>query len=427
VGARDGQPHDPGREAVLRVLAEVIGGGRHLAPALDATLTGLAEREVRAFVTDVAYGVVRHLRALEAALAPRLAAPERLPERVRLALLAGAFERLLRGTPAHAAVHAWVEVVKRGPRADRALASLTNAVLRRLDPDGLPTPLGAACLPTWLFERLTAALGGDLAERAALGMLRPEPLWLSAPDPDAARARLADDGADVADGPIEGSLRVRAPRPLRALAAFREGLVQPQNPASLAVVHACGEVAGARVLDLCGGHGVKAAALAARGAHVLSVERDEAKLRAAARNAQRLGVHVDALAWDLSTPPPLEPAHVVLLDAPCSGTGTLRGHPEIGLRLTPAAVASLVELQARLLRSALSCVAPGGRLVYAVCALTPDEGPSQVDRLLAEHGAFVAEPPALDLPHHAADGHGAWIVPEDGLDGFFVATLRRVA
>ncbi len=410
---------------MLRVVAEVIGGGRHLAPALDATLGGIAEREVRAFVTDVAYGVVRHVRALEAALAPRLEAPERLPERVRLALLAGAFERLLRGTPPHAAVNSWVEVVKRGPRADRALAGLVNAVLRRIGPDDLPTPLGAGCLEPWLFERLTLALGSDLAERAALGMLRPEPLWLSAPDADAARARLADDGADVADGPIEGSLRVRAPRPLRALAAYREGLVQPQNPASLAVVHACGEVADMRVLDLCGGHGVKAAALAARGAHVLSVERDEAKLRAAARNAQRLGVAVDALAWDLTTAPPLEPAQVVLLDAPCSGTGTLRGHPEIGLRLTPAAVASLVELQAQLLRTALACVAPGGRLVYAVCSLTPDEGPHQIERLLAESPTFVPEAPELDLPHVAAAGPGAWIVPEDGLDGFYVAALRR--
>ncbi|TVR94651.1 MAG: tRNA/rRNA cytosine-C5-methylase [Trueperaceae bacterium] len=409
----------------MRVVAEVIGGGRHLAPALDATLGGIAEREVRAFVTDVAYGVVRHVRALEAALAPRLEAPERLPERVRLALLAGAFERLLRGTPPHAAVNSWVEVVKRGPRADRALAGLVNAVLRRIEPDDLPTPLGAACLAPWLLERLTLALGSDLAERAALGMLRPEPLWLSAPDAGAARARLADDGADVADGPIEGSLRVRAPRPLRALAAYREGLVQPQNPASLAVVQACGEVEGVRVLDLCGGHGVKAAALAARGAHVLSVERDEAKLRAAARNAQRLGVAVDALAWDLTTPPPLEPAQVVLLDAPCSGTGTLRGHPEIGLRLTPAAVASLVELQAQLLRTSLACVAPGGRLVYAVCALTPDEGPRQIERLLAEAPTFVAEAPALDLPHVATAGPGAWIVPEDGLDGFYVAALRR--
>jgi len=421
----DAQPHDPGREAVLRVVAEVVGGGRHLAPALDATLSGLAEREVRAFVTDVAYGTVRHLRALEAALAPRLEAPERLPERVRLALLAGAYERLLRGTPPHAAVHAWVEVVKRGPRADRALAGLVNAVLRRIGTDDLPTPLGAACLAPWLFERLTLALGGDLAERAALGMLRPEPLWLSAPDVDAARSRLGHDGADVAAGPIGGSLRVRAPRPLRTLAAYREGLVQPQNPASLAVVHACGEVAGVRVLDLCGGHGVKAAALAARGAHVVSVERDEGKLRAAARNAARLGVEIDALAWDLTTPPPLEPAQVVLLDAPCSGTGTLRGHPEIGLRLTPAALASLVDLQARLLRTALTCVAPGGRLVYAVCALTPDEGPHQIERLLAESPAITADAPALDLPHVDASGPGAWIVPEDGLDGFYVAALRR--
>ncbi|QRN78920.1 MAG: hypothetical protein JK586_10945, partial [Nocardiopsis sp. BM-2018] len=274
------------------MLTSVVHGGLHLAPTLDAALRSIPERETRAFVTDVAYGTLRHRRALAQALAPRLEAPERLPDRVRLALLAGAFERTVRGTPPHAAVHAWVALVKRGPRAERALAGLVNAVLRRVTPDDLPTPLGAASLEPWLFARLEEALGPDAAERAALGMLRGEPLWLSAADPDAASASLRDEGADVAPGPVPGSLRVRAPLPLRRLSAYRDGLVQPQNPASLAVVHACGPVDGVRVHDLCGGNGIKAAGLAARGASVVSVERDEAKLRAAERNAARLGVAV---------------------------------------------------------------------------------------------------------------------------------------
>ncbi len=410
---------------MVRVLGAVVHGGLHLAPTLDAALGTIDERETRAFVTDVAYGTVRHLRALERALTPRLAAPERLPDRVRLALLAGAYERTIRGTPPHAAVHAWVAFVKRGPRPERGLAALVNAVLRRVSPDDLPRPLGAASLEPWLFERVAAALGADMGERAAFGMLQPEPLWLSAADPAAASARLREEGVDVAPGPVPGSLRVRSPLPLRRLAAFREGLVQPQNPASLAVVHACGPVAGVRVLDLCSGNGIKAAGLAARGAAVTSVERDEAKLRSAERNAARLGVELTSLAWDLTRPPPLEPAPVVLLDAPCSGTGTLRGHPEIRLRLTRDALASLVDLQGRLLRSALACVAPGGRLVYAVCALTPDEGPRQVERILAEHCEFEAVAPDLPIAHVPMPGSGAWIVPEEGLDGFFVAALRR--
>ena len=412
---------------MLALLAQVRSGGRRLAPALDQTLRNLEPREARAFVTDVTYGTLRHARLLEAALAPRLAQPERLPERVRLALLAGAYERLVRGTPAHAAVHAWVEVVKRGPTHQRRLSSLVNAVLRRLSPDDLPNPAGAQSLPPWLFAALARALGREPAERAALGMLAPEPLWLSAADAAAATARLRSEGAEVRPGPLPGSLRVRSPLPLSRLAAYREGLVQPQNPASLAVVRACGNVAGLRVLDLCGGHGIKAAALAAAGAHVTSVERDPAKLRAAAANADRLGAPVDQLAWDLTAPPPLAPAPVVLLDAPCSGTGTLRGHPEIALRLTPDAVARLAHLQGRLLRSALARLAPGGRLVYAVCALTAEEGPEQVEALLARERELGAEAPALPLEPTLPVGPGCFVLPEDGLDGFYVAVLSRRA
>ncbi len=408
---------------MLRLLADVRSGGRQLAPALDRALRGLEPREARAFVTDLSYGTLRHERLLEAALAPRLTAPERLPERVRLVLLVGAYERLVRRTPAHAAVHAWVEAVKRGPAKQRPLAGLVNAVLRRLDPADIPSPAGAASLPGWLFARFQAALGPAAAERAALGMLQSEPLWLSASDPAAASACLRAEGADVGEGPLAGSLRVRAPRPLGQLAAYRQGLIQPQNPASLAVVRACGEVAGRRVLDLCSGHGVKAAALAAAGADVTSVERDEAKLRAAGANAARLGVRLAQLAWDLRTPPPLAPAPVVLLDAPCSGTGTLRGHPEISRRLTPDAVTRLADLQALLLRSAVACLAPGGRLVYAVCTLTPEEGPEQLAALLAEHPELRALPTELPLCPTIAVGPGRFVLPEDGLDGFFVATI----
>ena len=417
---------DPARELVLGVLGDVLHGGSQLAPTLDRALTSLASREARAFATDVVYGTVRHLRLLEAALAPRLEAPERLPQRVLSTLLAGSYERTVRGTPAHAAVHAWVERVKRGPARERGLAGLVNAVLRRIGPDDLPEPRGAASLPPWLFGRFHDLLGAD-AERSARAMLEPEPLWLSAHDPARARAALERDGADVGDGPLAGSLRVRAPLPLRQLGAYRDGLVQPQNPASWAVVRACGAVEGLRVLDLCSGNGVKAVALAARGADVTSVERDSDKLAAAARNAERLGVPHSGLAWDLRSTPDLESAPLVLLDAPCSGTGTLRGHPEIGLRIDPEAVERLAALQGQLLASAAPLVAPGGRLLYAVCALTPDEGPEQVARFLAVHPAFSPVPADLGALPTRPTGAGVTILPVDALDGFFVALLERRA
>jgi len=409
------------------VLAEVRGAGRPLAPTLDRALSQLDERAQRGYVTDVCYGTMRHARALERALEPRLAAPERLPERVRLVLLAGAYERLVRATPAHAAVHAWVETVKRGPQRERGLAGLVNAVLRRLQSDDLERPLGRAATPPWLFERFVTLLGADDAEAASAGMLAPEPLWCSASDPGAASAALTAEGAQVEVGPVPGSLRLRAPVPMAQLSAYRNGLVQPQNPTSLAVVHACGDVAGVRVLDLCAGSGIKGAALAARGAAVTSVERDANKLRAGERNNARLGVEVATLAWDLTTAPPLDPADVVLLDAPCSGTGTLRGHPEILLRLDAAAILRLRALQAALLATAADLVNPGGRLIYAVCALTPEEGPELLETFLNARPEFTAAPCELPGLTPRAVGAGVVVVPTDGLDGFFVATLQRAS
>jgi 16S rRNA (cytosine967-C5)-methyltransferase len=229
----------------------------------------------------------------------------------------------------------------------------------------------------------------------------------------------------VRPGPLDGSLAVRAPKPLDELAAFRDGLVQPQNPASLAVVRACRARPGLRVLDLCGGNAVKAAGLAAAGARVTSVELLPHIARAGQRNLQRLGLEADVLVADLRTPPPLPPAPLVLLDAPCSGTGTLRGHPEIKRRLTPAGVVELAALQADLLDSAATLTEVGGRLVYAVCALTPAEGPEAIDAFLARHPTFEASEPPLPLATRAA-GRGRIVLPVEGLDGFFVAALDRV-
>jgi 16S rRNA (cytosine967-C5)-methyltransferase len=387
---------------------------------LRLALRDLPEREARAFVTDVAYGVLRWEPALDAALDPLLDAPERLPDRVRDVLRAGAFERAVRGTPPHAAVHAWVEMVKRGPKRHRPLAGLVNAVLRRVDVAREPL----RTLPPWLVEEFRTLLGDDDAGRAAEGMLLPEPLWLTAFDLAGATAALERDGALVREGPVAGSLAVRAPKPLGDLDAFRRGLVQPQNPASLAVVLACEAVPGLRALDLCGGNAVKAAGLAAHGAEVTTVELVPRISAAGRRNLERLGLRAEHVVADLRTPPPLDPAPLVLLDAPCSGTGTLRGHPEIKRRVTPGAVAELAGLQRELLDTAAALTERGGRLVYAVCALTQDEGPRQTAAFLARHPDFAAVPAALPLPTRLA-GAGGVVLPVDGLDGFFVAAFER--
>ncbi|MEX2501802.1 MAG: RsmB/NOP family class I SAM-dependent RNA methyltransferase [Trueperaceae bacterium] len=437
----DGAPTDA-RSLTLRTTRRASRGA-FVVPELSRALDGAdLSPSDRSFVTDLVYGSLRHRIWIDAALAPRLRDPGALPDEVREALRLGTYEKLLRGTPPHAAVDAWVHEVGRHASG---LTGLTNAVLRRVAPPEAPDDAVRASLPTWLWERIHAALG-DAAHAAAAAMRAPAPLWLTTYADDAAD-RLRADGCEVAPGPVPRTLRVRSPRPLGTLAAFRSGAVQPQNPASQAVIQALAPEAAqngtvgngtlgsetsrsgtVRVLDLCSGRGIKAAGLASRGADVTAVEIDAAKIAEAQRNLARLGVRVRHRQADLravpnTAPDDLPPAPYVLLDAPCSGTGTLRAHPEIALRLGPDDVTSLTELQDRLLDAAVALTAPGGRLVYAVCALTNEEGPRRVDAALDRHPRLYAEAWTPPLPHLRA-GAGAFLLPRDGTDGFYVARLR---
>ncbi|MEX2542642.1 MAG: RsmB/NOP family class I SAM-dependent RNA methyltransferase, partial [Trueperaceae bacterium] len=400
--------------------------GAFAAPSLSSAMDGLAEARDRGLLTDLVYGTLRNQLLLDACLAGRLPAPQRLPEDARNALRLATYELLIRGTPPHAAVDEWVEVVKASaPR----LAGLANAVLRRVEvPANLPWDV-LHSLPAWLAERLRALLG-DAAVEAAAGMLTAEPLWLSSFGEDAARV-LVEDGCEVSDGPVTGSLAVRIPRPLATLNAFRNGLVQPQNPASRLSATLLAPAAGERVLDLASGNGIKSAQLAYMGARVTAVEIDRRKVERAESNLARLGLGVEHLVADLRRKPDLPPALKVILDAPCSGTGTLRGNPEIKLRLREHDIAELTTLQAAMLDTAAALTSPGGTLVYSVCALTADEGPVQVERFLARHDEF--EPLSVELPLEPpaegssnrqvslSAGPGRVVLPISGLDGFFIA------
>jgi 16S rRNA (cytosine967-C5)-methyltransferase len=426
------------RSLVLGVLHAVQREGRSAAVALDRALRPLPPGPERAFVTDVVYGTLRWLPALDAALAARLPDPAALPDRVRDALRAGTFERLVRGTPDHAAVHAWVEEVKRAGGPAARLAGLVNAVLRRVDladagqADDPDAPAGAAPsgaavgLPPELWRHLHAALG-TAAEPAARAMLRPEPVWVTSYGEDAVE-RLRAEGAEVRPGPLPRSWAVRPGRPLGELEAFRQGAIQPQNPASAAVVAALGDVAGRVVLDVGSGHGVKAAQLAAAGARVIALEVDRRRSETGRRNLQRLGLSAEHLVADATQP--LEGVPLVdaaLIDAPCTGTGTLRGHPEIKLRWRSEDATAAAQRQAAMLRSVAERVRPGGRLLYAVCALGLDEGPDVVAAFLTVAPTWRAVAPSLPLPLVPAPvGH--WLLPDEaGLDGFYLALLERAS
>lgn len=406
------------RETALNIVRRVHRGA-FAAPALNAALkqTSLSSQD-HSFITDLVYGTLRSQIALDACLAPLLKAPDKLPADVRDILRLGSYEILVRGTPKHAAVSEWVEVAKRRGK----LSGLVNAVLRRVVWIELPIAQRYG-LPAWLFAEWTRLFGETEALEAAQSLSEPEPLWLLAYHPAAERS-LLEEGCEVTLGPLERTLAVRPSKPLAELEAFKHGWVQPQNPASTLPARLLEPRPGERVLDLAAGNGIKTAQPAAAGAQTVGLELHAKKLARAQRNLGRLGLQAELRQADLRILPNVAPAAKVLLDAPCSGSGTLRGHPELRTRLTPQTAGELAGLQRKLLETAAKLTAPGGLLVYSVCTLSEAEGVGMARWFLERHKDFRVELPALELPHvHFLEGD--YILPLNGLDGFFIARLRR--
>ncbi|WP_291427101.1 RsmB/NOP family class I SAM-dependent RNA methyltransferase [Deinococcus sp.] len=406
-------PFNPARELAVRVLMKVMSGEGFAAPNLDAALqqAKLPARDA-GLATHIVYGTLRHQPSLAAVLAPLLTG-ETHPK-VQTLLLAGAFEKLILGTPAHAVANEYVNLAR---TARLAPPGLVNAVLRRVEPLG---QLGSE-MPEWLEGVYRWAYGAQ-AEAVFADLLEPQPMWLSLSDEG---VRLLQEEGSELTASLEGVDRVELARPLRETAAYHTGQAQPINPASMACVDALGDIDAQRVLDLAGGAGIKAAMLATRGALVTSVDNVPRKHHAAEWNFKRLRLKADFVTHDLTAPLDLAPAPFVLLDAPCTGSGTLRSHPEIKLRLTPAVVAEMATLQARMLPNAAALVEPGGVLVYSVCSVMPQEGPEVIQAFLAAHPEFTPEAiPGLEVAHLQV-GPGILTLPLNGVDGFYIARLRR--
>lgn len=407
-------PYNPAREVAVRVLMKVFSGDGFAAPALDKFLqeANLPARD-SGLATHIVYGTLRHALSLKTLLASKLS--EDTHPKVLTLLMAGAFEKLYLGTPPHAVVSEYVNLAK-GARF--APPALVNAVLRRLEPQEVKP---AAEVPVWLADIYRSAYG-DRADAVFADLLQPQPLWLTLSD--AGLISLEEEGSIVIAGP-QGVEQVELSRPLRATHAFQTGQAQPINPASMACVDALGDVAGKQVLDLAGGSGIKAAMLAVRGAKVTSVDVSEGRHRAARSNLKRLGLSAELITHDLTTSLDTTPAPFVLLDAPCSGSGTLRNHPEIKLRLTPQIVDEMATLQSQMLEQAAKLVEVGGTLVYSVCSVTPQEGQQVIAEFLNKHPEFGADTvPNIEVPQTAA-GAGILTLPLSGIDGFFIARLHR--
>jgi 16S rRNA (cytosine967-C5)-methyltransferase len=428
------------RSVALAAL-ERIEHGAYANLALPALLrdSGLDARD-RAFATDLVYGTVRRRRALDHLIVPRSSRPPaKLEPAVRVALRLGTYQ-LVDGVPAHAAVSETVAAVPHRARG------YVNGVLRAVARAGPPWPwpegddvaaLGVRwSQPDWIVELLvtqfgpeTAAAVLEISDAPPAVSLRVNPM--RATTADVAR-QLRDSGARVEDGRLlTDALVATGLGDVAALPAVRDGRATPQDEASQAVARivAARLADGARVLDVAAAPGGKATAIAEwTRDHVLVVASDlhRARVDRIATAAARLGLRsVASLAADGRALPVRAGAFdAVLVDAPCSGLGALRRRPDARWRAEPEAVDGLAALQRELLAAAASAVAPGGRLVYAVCTYSAAETVGVDAWAESQLRDFVAlEPPGAPWRPH---GRGALLLPSDaGTDGMYVLVLRR--
>ncbi len=423
----------PVRRAAQAALAAVLRRQQPLDEALSAAAVGLAlEPRDRAFLRQLTTTTLRSLGVIDRALAGRLKRPNDLPPSCLDALRLGAAQLLFLDTPPHAAVDGAVASLP--SKLGAAQRGLVNAVLRRIAADG-PRALekvdaDRATLPGWLWTRLVAAHGEAVARAAAAAMRTEPPLDITLRDAE------PGDWAATLEAVIlpTGSLRRASDGRIEALPGFDDGAWWIQDAAAALPATLLGQVKGLRVADLCAAPGGKTAQLLSAGAEVTAVDRSPARLERLKQNMDRLGYKPRIVAADAARWRPETPFDAILLDAPCTATGTLRRHPDVAWTKTPKDIDALTGLQDRLLTAAVEMLQPGGLLVYCTCSLLPEEGEARIDALIAS-GAPVERVPldAQDCAESAfvtARGDlrtlpDAW-AEQGGLDGFFAARLRRL-
>jgi 16S rRNA (cytosine967-C5)-methyltransferase len=429
------------RRIAAGILEAVLRRHRPLDAELDdkaqPALTALAERD-RALVRALVAAVLRRLGSLRHLLGLLLdrGLPAEAP-RVESALLVGAAQILWLEVPDHAAVDLAVRLVQ-SDRRDARYAGLVNAVLRRVAREGGARLAGVDTIaldtPDWLMQRWIAHYGTDTARAIAAANGREGALDLSVKGNDLEHWAQALGGRVLPTG----SVRTAAHGPVPALPGYQDGAWWVQDAAAALPAKLLGDVAGRSVADLCAAPGGKTAQLAAAGARVTAVDRAPARLERLRQNLARLDLAAETVVADV-TQWQAEPFDAVLLDAPCSSTGTIRRHPDIPWLKREADIATLKALQHRLLAHTVELTRPGGLIVYCTCSLEPEEGVEVVGSLLAGETRLrrlpiaAAEVGDLDelitadgdlrtLPCHLPDPDSRM----GGLDGFYAARLQRI-
>lgn len=406
------------RGAAVAVLTAVLEDGQPLNQVLESQgpLALLAPAD-RARAQRLTVQVLRQLERIDALLSPSL---RKIPPMDVMNILRLAVCELAGGAAAHGVVNSAVELARRGNRT-KHLSGMVNAVLRAV-PDGAVLPGAAQRLPRWLRQPLVHAHGRDVVNAI-------EAVHAMTPPLDVTRHK-----GEAPEGVVlpTGSLRLTEPGQVSTLPGYGTGGWWVQDAAAAIAVPLLAVTAGERVLDICAAPGGKTLQLAASGAEVTALDISGPRMARVAENLARTGlkarlVTADALVWQ-----PEQTFDAILLDAPCSATGTIRRHPDLPFIKDGSELPALVALQAQLLDRALMFLKPGGRLVFCTCSLLPDEGEAQLAAVLLRHPNLTVLPPVL------AGIEPGWITPQGGLrlrpdywadigcmDGFFMVCLIK--
>jgi len=418
------------RRAALEILREVRAGAP-LTDARDRHLQGLAERD-RRLAYELSAGVLRRQRELDSALELDRADP-RLHDVLRL----GAYQlRWLTRVPSHAAVSTSVELARE--TVGEGSTGYVNHSLRKLVGAGSRERGAANTHPDWLVDRWKARFGMEETQKLLeWNDTRPPLILQPARWPlESLESAFADASVVTKRAPFETGLQVspapssQLPAP-RDLPGFTEGAFIVQDPAHALVARYAAIPRGEFVYDACAAPGGKAVALEARGARILAGDARHERMGRLADTTRRAGVEIHCVAADLEAAP-IRPAGVdaVLVDAPCSATGTMRRHPDARWRLDPAVFARAATRQARLLAAAAPLVQPGGLLIYATCSLEPEENERVVEDFLSRNPGFARAPRSeASLPTELLTDAGDFqsLPQRHGIDGAYAARLVRTS
>ncbi len=411
------------RRSAIYLLDQILGEGRLLPECLAAGALDRSPSDDRARAQRLTVETLRGLERADRLLADHLRQTPALT--VHNALRLGTVE-LCQGEAAHGVVNSMVEIVGRSRKHGR-LKGLVNAVLRKIAADGPDAwpKMRVPRLPDWLREPLIMAWGADAVKGMEQAHFNGAPLDVT-----------MKPGAEAPSGEAlpTGSVRLQSAGQVSTLPGYKAGNWWVQDAAAALPVQLLAPKAGEKILDLCAAPGGKTLQLAAAGADVTALDISEVRLKRVRENLDRTGLQAEVITGDA-----LEHQgeyDAILLDAPCSATGTIRRHPDLPFAKDGSEFGGLIELQARMLAHAWTLLKPGGRLVYCTCSLLPDEGEVQIEEALDQYPDMQVDRAVLDV----AGVETSWITEEGGLrlrpdywperggmDGFYMACLNKSA